>query len=143
MNTFEIFNEIKKLDCFYGIFPMDKLNRIYKKRPIGIIINLDPSDMPGSHWTALYISSDNIAFYLDSFGLPIIHNELYKFLRNHKVNKIIYNKYELQQMTSESCGAYSILFLKMMCNNFLFKEFLNLFSSNQYKNDLLVSRIIV
>ena len=40
-----------------------------KKRKIGIVFNLDPHDMPGSHWVSMFVNMDNGGIYFfDSVG---------------------------------------------------------------------------
>lgn len=49
------------------------LHKIYisGKRKIGIIFNLDPHYMSGSHWVSLYIDLNKCGiYYFDSYGLP-------------------------------------------------------------------------
>ena len=41
---------------FCGVFPSDKLPQTIEKYPCGIVANTDPSDKPGEHWIALFIS---------------------------------------------------------------------------------------
>jgi len=69
---------------FFGPFPIDFMELDYKeaikfRNPrnlfdpqneiIGTIFNLDPSDMPGSHWVALVINKRRRAIsYFDSYG---------------------------------------------------------------------------
>ena len=43
---------------FTDVLPSDRLPREIRKRPRGYILNTDASDMPGSHWIAMYITED-------------------------------------------------------------------------------------
>ena len=50
---------------------------------IGIVLNLDPHDMPGIHWVSMFINlNENKIDYFDSFGdePPIEVKELIKRL---------------------------------------------------------------
>jgi hypothetical protein len=93
-----------------------------KKRKIGIVFNLDPHHMSGSHWVALFANIDkntsHISFF-DSFGTDP-PKEIKRFMdrleeqckrynidKNPKVN---INKIAHQQKNSE-CGVYSINFI--------------------------------
>ena len=38
--------------------------------PMGFIMNLDPSDKPGSHWVAVYINGDSIEYFDPLAGPP-------------------------------------------------------------------------
>ena len=47
------------------------LEQLYKngKRRLGIVFNLDPHDMPGSHWVSLFVNMNNGGIYFyDSVG---------------------------------------------------------------------------
>lgn len=141
MNTIEINKQMQFEKYFKGTFPKNLLPIKKYKKPICFIINTDPSHKRGQHWVALYID-DNEAEYLDSYGIKTICCEIQKLLRKNKIKQLKYNKYHLQSITSDVCGAYCILYLKMRCNSFSFKNFLKLFSSNHTKNDLIVKNII-
>ena len=143
MNTFEIIEQLEDLDCFQGVFPLDKLkNYKVKEKPIGIVINLDFSSEPGSHWVALYIDEQNNAIYFDSFGFINLNEYFLSFLKNNKIEGIIFNKHQIQSFSSDVCGAHCIIFLKMICNGFSFDEILKQFSSNKERNDFISSLII-
>ena len=143
MNTIEIIEQLRDLDCFQGVFPLDKLNNFkVKKKPIGVIINLDFSDEPGSHWVALYINEQNKAIYFDSFGFINFNEYFLSFLKRNKIEEIIFNKFQIQSFKSNVCGAHCIIFLKMICNSFSFNEILMQFSNNTDKNDFISSLII-
>lgn len=143
MNTLNILNEFKDNFCFRGVFPIDKIcNLKITKKPFGIIINLDYSNEPGSHWVAIFVNESNEAFYFDSFGFPNLSKELKKFLNLNEIKIIVYNKYFLQSMNSNTCGAYCVLFLKMCCHGYSMYQFLNLFSKNTKTNDLISVMIL-
>ena len=125
------------------MFPLDKLyNFQIKKKPIGIVINLDFSTEPGSHWVALHVNEQNEAIYFDSFGFINLNEYFLSFLKRNKINRIIFNKYQIQSFSSDVCGAHCIIFLKMICNGFSFNEILRQFSSNREINDFFSSLIV-
>ena len=59
--------------------------KFLKKIPCTIIINTAQSGSPGDHWVALHLKGD-VAFYFDSFGFPIIKDDIFKFIKN-TINK--------------------------------------------------------
>jgi len=143
MNTLEINNVMNNIECFKGTFAKDLLpKKVYKDRPIGFIINTDNSNKPGSHWVALFIDENNNAEYFDSFGIFPICCEIYKLLRINNVKKFSFNKNQIQSIFSKNCGIFCILYLKMRCNNFTLKEFINIFSDNLTLNDEIVTEIL-
>lgn len=71
-----------------------KLNEEYNKdekiNHLGMVINLDPHDKPGSHWVALYSNFDNNQIYFfDSFGKKP-RRKIKKFI--NKIAKYMYKK---------------------------------------------------
>ncbi|KAL3116942.1 hypothetical protein niasHT_002901 [Heterodera trifolii] len=48
---------------FVGTFPADRLPKC-TKYPCSLIVNLDPSGMPGTHWCAIWGRSPGVAFFL-------------------------------------------------------------------------------
>ena len=143
MNTDEINREMSFLECFVGTYSVNLLpENPLRKRPLGLIVNLDPHYEPGSHWVALFIDENNNASYFDSFGFPMFKKSILEFLIKNNVNQIEYNKYILQSVKSSVCGAFTILFLKMRCNGFSLAEFLKLYSNNFDNNDLIALRIL-
>jgi len=142
MNTNDINNVIGDLDCFMGTYAKDQLPiKTFIKRPLGFIINTDPSYKSGEHWVALFITDMNKAEYFDSFGQDPICCEILELLKFNNISEIIYNHKRIQSIFSISCGAFCILYLKMRCNKYSFHEFLKLFSSNTLNNEILIRNI--
>lgn len=131
---------------YLGTYPVDfeelsylKISRINfqdlidsGKTKIGLIINLDMHNQPGSHWVALYadFGSGGIYFF-DSVGVPPptrISNFMKKIDRFNKgrgVKSIIkHNKVQHQRSDTE-CGVYSINFILRMLRGDTFDEISN------------------
>ena len=100
-----------------------------------MIINLQNSNQPGSHWIALKIV-ENTIFLVDSFGVGYIPIDIFKVYKNYK---IITNIYRIQDISSNLCGMFcvlSILYDIKSKNDFI--KFLTLFNSNDFlKNELM------
>ncbi len=137
MNTQEINSLLSNYECFIGTYPRDVLpkNRIQSK-PCAIIINTDESTKPGQHWVALFLRKDGVAEFFDSFGLSYIHEDILKFLKRNKIKNLIYNSKQLQSVTTSTCGAYCILFVKYRCSGLSFCDVINYFSNNRLNNDM-------
>lgn len=131
MNTKEINyilkTNLEKIDCFIGTFARNMLPKITKK-PAVIILNNDTSKEPGSHWVAIFFSRDGRGIYFDSFGLPLLHENIIEYLNSNSENGWIYSNMQLQSLTSNTCGHFCILFVIMICNGFILPEILNLFT---------------
>lgn len=121
-----------------GVFAKDQL-----KKPLKdgfYIINLDNSDGPGTHWTALYKINDGFSFYYDSFGF-IAPSEIEDLLHKYE-----YNKKQIQDIKSTSCGFYCIAFIKFMINKQdkmkAFNTFCNLFRTNTIDNEIILHQLL-
>ena len=100
-----------------------------------MIINLQNSYEPGSHWIALKRINNKI-YIFDSFGIGYLPVIIFKIFKNFK---IIANIYRIQDITSNLCGMFCVLFILYNVknkNNFI--NFLTLLNSNNFlKNKLL------
>ena len=139
-------NILKNTPYFLGVYPQDYLlsfsPNIY---PIKLLLNLDVSSQPGTHWLSLYLTETHLEIF-DSFGLdpktwnrkPVI---LLKFIEKLSRTRKVLISPRLQSNKSNLCGFYSILFLSLRLN-FSFYEICNLFSPNLRLNDTVLSSFI-
>jgi hypothetical protein len=147
LNTYNINDvmhqyEKKYTDFKYlGTVPMDfdslpqlgindiNIEQLYKNgiKQIGMVINLDESGQPGSHWVGLYAHFNKGVYYFDSYGIrpePRVRTFMRRIFKQAKqldINKNIkleadYNKKRHQFKNSE-CGVYSMNFIIRMLNN--------------------------
>ena len=93
-----------------GVFPLDKLPQVSSPLPIKLVANLQYSNLPGSHWVAVYRNSDSVGYYFDSFGvLPPL--ELQWWLSKH-CKSWTWNKLVIQSPSDNVlCGYLCIEFL--------------------------------
>jgi len=134
MNTVEINNYLKDLDCYGGAFCRDQLPPIHK-RPCVIISNTDPCSKPGQHWVAMNFKRDGTGEYFDSFGYPPLSEDLINHLNLYCPSGWKYNNRIFQSIDSNVCGLYCILYVKRKCTS---KKFYNLFTRDSLLNDALV-----
>ena len=116
-----------------GCFSKDQISLIENNK--SMITNLNNSYEPGSHWIALKRVKNSI-FIFDSFGigyLPVGIFKVFKYL------KIITNIDRIQDISSNSCGMFCVLFILYdIKNKNDFIDFLTLFNSNDFlKNELI------
>ncbi|AYV76948.1 MAG: Ulp1 protease [Barrevirus sp.] len=116
----------------YGLKDIDfKKDLIDKgKTKIGMVINLDRHNEPGSHWTALYADfSQGECYFFDSYGYEpdfgekeVENKEITKFMKRisdfikndlGKEPIVDYNKKRHQRGGSE-CGVYSLSFINRL-----------------------------
>ena len=100
-----------------------------------MIMNLQDSNQSGSHWIALKRVKNSI-FIFDSFGIGYIPMNIFKI---HKNYKMITNIYRIQDISSNLCRMFCVLFILYDIkseNNFI--NFLTSFNSNDFlKNELI------
>lgn len=102
---------------FTGTIASDEiLTKIPKKIPQGFIMNTDPSNMPGEHWVACYISPDSIEYYDPEAQQPSsrftkdIHKLITKWelpvMLKYKINRV-----KDQRTGTNYCGYHCMRFL--------------------------------
>lgn len=143
MFNFEIDKELENFKCFKGTYAKNNLPlKKIQERPIAFVINTANREEPGEHWVALFISYKNVAEYFDSFGFNPICCRINKFCKLNGIDTLLINKTALQNIFADSCGKYCILFIKMRCDNMSFQKFLNLFSEDTEKNEIIIENLV-
>ena len=116
-------------------FNSDTPNGIY-------IVNLDDSEGSGTHWSLL-IKKGNNYIYFDSFGCAPPQD----ILDSMKINpdKLLFNDQQIQDIKSQNCGYYSILFAyyysREKTANKTIRAFLSNFTEDEKENDKVLKRI--
>ena len=64
-------------------------NNLFKIKDETDIINLDEYESIGTHWIALYVNAENVA-YFDSFGVEYIPKDIRKLIGNKNIVTKIY-----------------------------------------------------
>ena len=140
LSTNQVKRELKYEPGFIGCFPSDKIPPI-RKYPCTFVINTEKSGHPGDHWVAIYMTQ-TITFYFDSFGLPVIEEDIYNYLRRY-CKSVIYNKKCIQDVTSDACGMFCIAFIKKVYSLNSFNLFVNNFNFDNLKeNDIIVLKYV-
>lgn len=131
MNTQELV-AVLEADMFCRDIPSlvcgrDKLiNHSFDEIPI-VISNIDPSRKPGSHWIAIYKTSNSAVEYFDSYGLPPLHTDVNAKLSSTFTN-ISFNTIQLQGSNTSVCGQYCLVFLLLRVRNYAMNEITDLLS---------------
>lgn len=103
---------------FLGCFPLDKLP-CFNKIGSCFIANLDLSHMEGSHWVAVFFTSENCIEYFDTFGRPPPKEFHESFIVKN------YNKKIVQSLTSDSCGHFCVFYLIFKTRGFSMSDIVN------------------
>lgn len=122
---------------FIGVYAADQIPKIIDCYPVSLIANIDPISLPGQHWVAFYLRSQNDFEFFDSFALPI---SIYTHLSHSLTGACThYCTYPIQSMRSTLCGQYCIYFLLNRARGQSFSNILASFCpTNSYINDSLI-----
>lgn len=93
---------------YLGTFPADRIPKV-TSYPSSMVVNMDNSNLPGSHWVAMFVPSRDTIFYYDSFGVPPYNKNIQKFLKQFR--RVEVNRTTFQSMISDVCGYYVMYFL--------------------------------
>ena len=96
-------NLLKDYKNFIECFSKDQISLIENNK--SMIINLQNSNEPGSHWIALKRVKNTI-FVFDSFAVGYIPVSIFKVFKNYT---IITNIYRIQDLSSNLCGMFCVL----------------------------------
>lgn len=132
-------NPYQRRNIFKGVFACDCLPHSFEL-PAAFVINLSTHDEPGSHWVALYISETGCGLYFDSFGLIPSNFYVNLFIRIH-CKSVIYNKKQLQHISSNKCGRFCCVFVVSILKKNSFESFVKRFGINLYVNDITIENM--
>ena len=121
---------------FGGTWPIDEVPTGVNNR-VCYVVNLSPSWHNGSHWVAVYLDGGGGAEYFCSYGsrIPVgLQIQL-------GYDAVLENDKQLQQLTSDICGEYCILYLLCRCSGYTMSEFVDCFYSNSRINDAIVETV--
>lgn len=133
-------------DIFVGVYPSDCIpdfRGLKKRRAYALIVNLEKSNHPGTHWIALYLPSrySGTAEYFDSYGRKPSLPSFCKLL--NKYRNCIYNNVMLQSPFSSVCGQYCLFYLchraRKESVSTIFRIFRN---QSKHVNDVIVNRYV-
>ena len=138
MDSIQILHSLKKVlgDACLGVFPSDKLPKTVPQPPWGLVVNTDPSNLPGTHWVAIYCSPDSVA-YFDSYGQKPMVKSIKKWLVDYKTYWT--NPKRIQGPASSVCGQYCVYFLVQRWQGMTNEKILKKFSGDLVENDLMIT----
>lgn len=135
MNTLDIIkilgNNKNAKQSFHGVYPADMLPEIHSY-PASLVINLDPSTLPGSHWVVLYFSKAGTCEYFDSYGQEP-PKQIKKYITRY-ARHYTYNNLQVQDFATVSCGHMCIYYIVFRSKGFAAKYIiLSMLQENIYK----------
>lgn len=136
-----------------GVCPIDFVHGYKLRKGQSLILNLDTSDEPGSHYVTLFCKGNNKFSYFDPLGIPPMDLNLQEFFENiqkrvkKSKNQVIVEDMEtcVQSPLSFFCGLFCIAFVIAQKQNLSNDYFFNMFFTPPKKlapNDSLVIEFI-
>ena len=101
-------------------------------------------DKPGIHWLAIFTKNYKCEVF-DSYGLPL------NWYKPSDVVEWVFENFEtinsnavtLQEIESQSCGQYALMYLKMKARGKSMHDFISLFKKGDFMyNDHLVGEMV-
>lgn len=137
-------NGVKILSpMFKGVFPRDGLpKRGFRSHPWGVIVNHDPSHLPGVHWVAIYRKAFGLPVeYFDSFGLQLERSDPLITWIYTLADECLMPNFAAQNFFTETCGPWALYFLHWRDNDSKspFESFLKDFVDSSVENDRFIS----
>ena len=120
LTNFEIQKYYQNELRFNGVYSRDNLPKI---KDGAYVINLDEYSDIGTHWVALYVHNDDVA-YFDSFGVEHIPKEIREFIDNKNIKT---NIFRIQAYDSIMRGYFCIRFINLMLAVKTLTDFMILF----------------
>lgn len=115
---------------FRGVYPRDDFILLVTDKPGKktstelFIVNLDDCDKPGSHWIVIDRHQGD-TFYFDSYGMPPLHGDLADKLIDMTRSTISWNNTHLQELDTNVCGQYCILYCLLRAREFTPEQIIN------------------
>ena len=143
MNTSQLNASLKSINFFAGTFPCDSLPKDLspRRKPCALIVNTDPNGAKGEHWTVLILEADGSGEYFDSFGLPPMVPQVYKYLNLQCPSGFAYSCQTLQHPEAVTCGLYCVSFIKHRAEGGSLLQFLQKFTRNLDTNEQILKSI--
>ena len=139
MNTSELAKAMHMAPDFYGVVPCCEIEQYKKHEVVGLIVNTDPHNKPGTHWIALYKKGKTLNFF-DSFGREMqefaepFASIMDDFASGCKVKS---NKRQYQNVLSDTCGRWTLYYiLSKLCG----VEVMDFPHHDTYENEIELAR---
>jgi len=138
LSNLEIEEYLRPISNFLGVIFDDDLKQLNKSFNGFVIVNLDQSHGPGTHWIALGIFENTIEFFdplgCDFLNWPNLPIGLLRYLFKTSFEKTIVRINRLQSSKSAVCGLYCMFYI-IHRRSFPLQKFLDYFDGNRSEND--------
>jgi hypothetical protein len=130
MSDKNISDYFKKDSKFGGVINKNDLNKLDNKV---YIFNIGHKSGQGSHWQLISNLNPNYVYFFDSFatGIP----EHMKRLARQTGKPLIENKTQLQELSSNSCGEWTVMIAKQLLKGLNPNQIIKMFSNRLQDNE--------
>jgi hypothetical protein len=112
LDTIDLITALMHDPKFIGVFAIDMLpKRVPVRKHVKLVINLQPSNLRGSHWVAINRSSNGTGEYFDSYG-RIPPHDIQRWLAKNTKNWTYNTTVTQSPFDINACGYLCIEFLK-------------------------------
>ena len=123
---------------FQGVFAADQLpSKPEFTKPCAYIVNADPISKPGSHWFGMFTEQGKCEI-MDSYGMPLnwYGESPFTLWVFDKWQSVTSNAKSLQELKSNACGQYALMYLKFRARGKSLEDFTKLFAKGKFvEND--------
>ena len=142
----EIITTLAGVNHFLGCYAEDQLSNItFTSFPCFIIVNIDSSNLPGSHWISIRFDRKSIEIFdpagFEIFNWPRIPCTLLNFIHKLTVSRQITLSSRLQSTNSHLCGFYCIFYI-LYRNHHTMSQLSSLFTTNLSSNDRRLKNLL-
>ena len=143
MNTKQL-QCVIECDCFMkesslGVFAAAEISRIVSRQPVGLITNTDAHHLPGKHWVAFYVDSEEFGYFFDSLARsPGYYSENFEHFFTKNCLHTNFNVQRLQSSLSTVYGNYACYFLSLRSRYMSLIDILAPFGDDYETNDHFV-----
>ena len=142
----EITSTMSGVDNFIGCYAEDQLSNItFTSFPCFIIVNIDSSNLPGSHWITIRFDRKSIEVFdpagFEIFNWSRIPCTLLNFIHKLTVSRQITLSSRLQSPKSHLCGFYCIFYV-LYRNHHSLSQLSSLFTTDLSRNDRRLKNLL-
>ena len=130
---------LHRVSNFFGCFAEDEVQSLaLTSFPAYLIINLDPSHLPGSHWLAMRVDQKTVEVFdpagFELMNWPRIPCSLLTLIHRLTSNRSLLVSKRTQSPTSNLCGFYCMFYV-ILRQHLTLKTIESFFSTNLSRND--------
>ena len=139
MNAKQLTHFLEKRGLDVAVTSVDEIPRRPIQKPAGLIVNTDPSELPGKHWVCFYLPKKGPAEFFDSLGhSPEYYHAIFRSFLMTNGPQYLHNTKRLQDYGSPYCGEYCLDFLIQRQKGVSYKSFLKQCGDDYTQNNSLV-----